>query len=194
MKINELLTTYMENVNGYKIVMIIYCIVCFFFFQGHEEPLHLYLSESESGDSDDDRTYMPDCDTSSDDDQDQPLLSCEVPSTSTESPSEPSLDTFVNPSNSKGKQRDWKQVNYCLYCEQKQAKLRRHCLRKHSNELLVAQAVAAKELDPARADQAWQKIINRGNMKHNQDVHAGLKHDLVVRKRPAKGKTVDASN
>ncbi|XP_063968825.1 uncharacterized protein LOC129281448 isoform X4 [Lytechinus pictus] len=77
--------------------------------------------------------------------------------------------------------------NYCLYCEEKQRYIKRHCERKHCDELLVAEAISSKSTNPLHAAYIWEQIRKRGNFLHNQAVHNGIKTDLIVKKTCAKG-------
>ncbi|XP_041485134.1 uncharacterized protein LOC121431619 [Lytechinus variegatus] len=78
-------------------------------------------------------------------------------------------------------------LNYCLYCEEKQRYIKRHCERKHCDELLVAEAISSKITNPLHAAYIWEQIRKRGNFLHNQAVHNGIKPDLIVKKTRAKG-------
>ena len=78
--------------------------------------------------------------------------------------------------------RKWDAYSYCLYCHKKQSQLKRHLVRKHSDELMVGEAMAT--LDDKKKTQKWAKIKKLGNFEHNKKVHIGEAMDLVVTKRP----------
>ena len=101
---------------------------------------------------------------------------------------------FVSTSTSTSTDRKWTKYVYCLYCGEKQTKIRRHCKRKHKDEMLVAQATAIESLNRLKADELWNEIKNKGNHKHNLEVHAGNKSDLVVKKRPVEGSTTQITD
>ncbi|KAJ8034112.1 hypothetical protein HOLleu_20818 [Holothuria leucospilota] len=99
-------------------------------------------------------------------------------------------EPFVVTSQS-GAYRKWDKYSYCLFCDVRQTKLLRHCRTIHPKEIEVARALALEEDNQKEtADKIWTKSRNLSNHNHNKDVFAGKYFDLVVKKRPAKGKKV----
>ncbi|KAJ8034113.1 hypothetical protein HOLleu_20819 [Holothuria leucospilota] len=99
-------------------------------------------------------------------------------------------EPFVVTSQS-GAYRKWDKYSYCLFCDVRQTKLLRHCRTIHPKEIEVARALALEEDNQKEAaDKIWTKVRNLGNHHHNKEVFAGKCFDLVVKKRPTKGKKV----
>ena len=100
-----------------------------------------------------------------------------------ESDSDKEDEPYVAASNTKPNgPRKWDSYSYCLYCSKKQSQLKRHLLRKHTDESMVAEAQAT--VDDNRKAQIWAKIKKLGDFEHNQKVHIGEAMDLKVTKRP----------
>ncbi|XP_030840546.1 uncharacterized protein LOC105438115 [Strongylocentrotus purpuratus] len=100
-----------------------------------------------------------------------------------ESDSDKEDEPYVAASNTKPNgPRKWDSYSYCLYCGKKQSQLKRHLLRKHTDESMVAEAQAT--VDDNRKTQIWSKIKKLGDFEHNQKVHIGEAMDLKVTKRP----------
>ena len=72
-------------------------------------------------------------------------------------------------------------MDYCLYCQKGQTKLKRHCSIEHKDEDLV------KKIDLLLKSEGRTKSIeqlrNRGNLQHNHEVWASGAGEIVPRRR-----------
>ena len=120
-------------------------------------------------DDDDDDSYEDDGNDGDDDDSDDNEINQKV--------------TVAVTSNT-GSQRKWDKKNVCKYCLKPQSKLSRHLLRKHADEIEVAQ-IAAMPLRSKRRRMCLRKLLNDGNYMHNVEVLSNNIGEIIPCKRPS---------
>lgn len=91
-------------------------------------------------------------------------------------------------SNTKEK-RKWDRKNVCLYCSEPKAKLPRHFVEKHSNELLVAKFSSLPKRSKDRKI-LLAEMTNKGNFIHNSKVLESGRGVIIPFKRPSQKQKV----
>lgn len=94
-------------------------------------------------------------------------------------------------SNTKEK-RKWDRKIFCLYCSEPKAKLPRHFVEKHSNELLVAKFSSLPKCSKDRKI-LLEEMTNKGNFIHNSKVLESGLGEIIPFKRPSQKQKVSVN-
>ena len=88
-------------------------------------------------------------------------------------------------------QRDYSKEMHCLFCKRMiRNKMKRHLKLCHSDESRVAEAMGLEDIEKKKAQLLFDKLRHEGNFEYNLDMLATGAGQLLVARKPAKGKSV----